>query len=149
MFSMCSELTPCARIPDTRIPQLMQPWVCWGKFWTIASVPFLCLNFLCVLFFTHHLISEQLTILLYYHQSSREAYASGRELVSATAANVLEHQLIQTFAVHQGKFWTKNQVFESSELFPDVPWRRWPVMAVSARKFSQTGQLFHHQCKFS
>ena len=23
---MCSELTPCARIPDTRIPQLMQPW---------------------------------------------------------------------------------------------------------------------------
>ena len=26
MFSMCSELTPCARIPDTRIPQLMQPW---------------------------------------------------------------------------------------------------------------------------
>ena len=25
MFSMCSELTPCARIPDTRIPQLMQP----------------------------------------------------------------------------------------------------------------------------
>ena len=27
MFSMCSELTPCARIPDTRIPQLMQPWL--------------------------------------------------------------------------------------------------------------------------
>ena len=27
MFSMCSELTPRARIPDTRIPQLMQPWV--------------------------------------------------------------------------------------------------------------------------
>ena len=27
MFSMCSELTPRARIPDTRIPQLMQP--CW------------------------------------------------------------------------------------------------------------------------
>ena len=26
MFSMCSELTPCARFPDTRIPQLMQPW---------------------------------------------------------------------------------------------------------------------------
>ena len=26
MFSMCSELTPRARIPDTRIPQLMQPW---------------------------------------------------------------------------------------------------------------------------
>ena len=25
MFSMCSELTPHARIPDTRIPQLMQP----------------------------------------------------------------------------------------------------------------------------
>ena len=23
---MCSELTPRARIPDTRIPQLMQPW---------------------------------------------------------------------------------------------------------------------------
>ena len=23
---MCSELTPCAHIPDTRIPQLMQPW---------------------------------------------------------------------------------------------------------------------------
>ena len=28
MFSMCSELTPCAPIPDTRIPQLMQP--CYG-----------------------------------------------------------------------------------------------------------------------
>ena len=26
MFSMCCELTPLARIPDTRIPQLMQPW---------------------------------------------------------------------------------------------------------------------------
>ena len=26
MFSMCSELTPRARIPDTRLPQLMQPW---------------------------------------------------------------------------------------------------------------------------
>ena len=26
MFSMCSELTPRAPIPDTRIPQLMQPW---------------------------------------------------------------------------------------------------------------------------
>ena len=25
MFSMCPELTPRARIPDTRIPQLMQP----------------------------------------------------------------------------------------------------------------------------
>ena len=25
MFSLCSELTPRARIPDTRIPQLMQP----------------------------------------------------------------------------------------------------------------------------
>ena len=28
MFSMCSELTPRARIPDTRIPQLMQPCLC-------------------------------------------------------------------------------------------------------------------------
>ena len=28
MFSMCSELSPRARIPDTRIPQLMQPWIC-------------------------------------------------------------------------------------------------------------------------
>ena len=27
MFSMCSELTPRAPIPDTRIPQLMQPWL--------------------------------------------------------------------------------------------------------------------------
>ena len=27
MFSTCSELTPRARIPDTRIPQLMQPWM--------------------------------------------------------------------------------------------------------------------------
>ena len=26
MFSMCSELAPRAHIPDTRIPQLMQPW---------------------------------------------------------------------------------------------------------------------------
>ena len=26
MFSMCSELTQRARIPDTRIPQFMQPW---------------------------------------------------------------------------------------------------------------------------
>ena len=26
MFSMCSELAPRARIPDTKIPQLMQPW---------------------------------------------------------------------------------------------------------------------------
>ena len=28
---MCSELTPRARIPDTRMPQFMQPWVgYWG-----------------------------------------------------------------------------------------------------------------------
>ena len=27
MFSMCSELTPRAPVPDNRIPQLMQPWV--------------------------------------------------------------------------------------------------------------------------
>ena len=27
MFSMCSELTLRAHIPDTRIPQLMQPWL--------------------------------------------------------------------------------------------------------------------------
>ena len=27
MFSMCSKLTPRAPIPDTRIPQLMQPWL--------------------------------------------------------------------------------------------------------------------------
>ena len=105
---------------------------------------YLCLNFLCVLFFMHHLISEQLTILLYCHQSSREAYASGRELVSATAVNASERQQIQIFAAHQGKFWTKNQVFESIGLFPDVLWRRWPVMAVWARKFSQTVQCFHH-----
>ena len=26
MFSMCSELTPRAHVPDNRIPQLMQPW---------------------------------------------------------------------------------------------------------------------------
>ena len=26
MFSICSELTPRARVPDTRIPQLLQPW---------------------------------------------------------------------------------------------------------------------------
>ena len=32
MFSMCSSLTPRARIPDTRIPQLMQPWWWCGQF---------------------------------------------------------------------------------------------------------------------
>ena len=30
MFSMCSELTPRAPVPDNRIPQLMQPCVCGG-----------------------------------------------------------------------------------------------------------------------
>ena len=35
MFSMCSKLTPRARIPDTRIPQLMQP--CYSP-WIIAVV---------------------------------------------------------------------------------------------------------------
>ena len=52
MFSTCSELTPRARIPDTRIPQFMQPWL-WllkrstiqpfqdcTKVWMLASVPF-------------------------------------------------------------------------------------------------------------
>ena len=34
MFSMCSELTPRARIPDTRIPQLMQPCsTVFGRLW--------------------------------------------------------------------------------------------------------------------
>ena len=32
MFSMCSELTPRAPIPDTRIPQLMQPWTQFKTF---------------------------------------------------------------------------------------------------------------------
>ena len=34
MFSMCSELTPRAHIPDTTIPQLMQPctWEGWQSF---------------------------------------------------------------------------------------------------------------------
>ena len=39
MFSMCSELTPRAHVPDNRIPQLMQPWlgisnleIFYGKF---------------------------------------------------------------------------------------------------------------------
>ena len=27
MFSMCSELTPRAPVPDNRTPQLMQPWL--------------------------------------------------------------------------------------------------------------------------
>ena len=27
MFSMCSELTPRAPIPDSRIAQFMQPWL--------------------------------------------------------------------------------------------------------------------------
>ena len=33
MFSMCSELTPRARIPDTRIPQFMQPWPAYSEAW--------------------------------------------------------------------------------------------------------------------
>ena len=32
---MCSELTPRARIPDTRIPQLMQPWRLWWSHWLL------------------------------------------------------------------------------------------------------------------
>ena len=31
MFSMCSELTPRAHIPDTRIPQLMQPCLVYAS----------------------------------------------------------------------------------------------------------------------
>ena len=38
MFSMCSELTPRARIPDTRIPQLMQPWKEPGAIITIITI---------------------------------------------------------------------------------------------------------------
>ena len=34
MFSMCSELTPRALIPDTRIPQFMQPWPAVGWLWS-------------------------------------------------------------------------------------------------------------------
>ena len=33
MFSMCSELTPRAHIPDTRIPQLMQPCIVTGVYY--------------------------------------------------------------------------------------------------------------------
>ena len=40
MFSMCSELTPRARIPDTRIPQLMQPW-CYLYYVLLFSVLYL------------------------------------------------------------------------------------------------------------
>ena len=38
MFSMCSELTPRAHIPDTRIPQLMQPWFGHCTVCTICTV---------------------------------------------------------------------------------------------------------------
>ena len=31
MFSMCSELTPRAHVPDNRIPQLMQPWFTYWR----------------------------------------------------------------------------------------------------------------------
>ena len=37
MFSMCSELTPRAPIPDTRIPQLMQPWGQGGEGLAVQS----------------------------------------------------------------------------------------------------------------
>ena len=42
---MCSELTPRARIPDTRIPQLMQPW--WQLRRHLSSIfrPELALSF--------------------------------------------------------------------------------------------------------
>ena len=36
MFSMCFELTPRARILDTRIPQLMQPWA-WVAWSTLSK----------------------------------------------------------------------------------------------------------------
>ena len=39
MFSMCSELTPRAPIPDTRIPQLMQPWAWLGDKHLTKSAP--------------------------------------------------------------------------------------------------------------
>ena len=35
---MCSELTPCARIPDTRIPQFMQPWSAASTVSTLSAV---------------------------------------------------------------------------------------------------------------
>ena len=38
MFSMCSELTPRARIPDTRIPQLMQPCCCFLCIWANPKI---------------------------------------------------------------------------------------------------------------
>ena len=39
MFSMCSELTPRAPIPDTRIPQLMQPCAEYEKYAEYANRP--------------------------------------------------------------------------------------------------------------
>ena len=41
MFSMCSELTPRAPIPDTRIPQLMQP--CLVEYWQFVVMQ--CFHF--------------------------------------------------------------------------------------------------------
>ena len=45
MFSMCSELTPRAHVPDNRIPQLMQPW--WQLRRHLSSIfrPELALSF--------------------------------------------------------------------------------------------------------
>ena len=39
MFSMCSELTPRAPVPDNRTPQLMQP--CWAIFFRVVEFCFL------------------------------------------------------------------------------------------------------------
>ena len=41
---MCSELTPRARIPDSRIPQFMQPWW-WSWCFPHYGVVFVCLVF--------------------------------------------------------------------------------------------------------
>ena len=41
MFSMCSELTPRADVPDNRIPQLMQPCsvlLCFTLFYSVGKL---------------------------------------------------------------------------------------------------------------
>ena len=65
MFSMCSELTPRARIPDTRIPQLMQPWTtdggieCLKPINIFLKITSFCLKISTKLLFFHQIIASE------------------------------------------------------------------------------------------
>ena len=89
MFSMCSELTPRARIPDTRIPQLMRP---------CSTVSFLSMHICSILYFNFFdaVVSFQKQIVSVRHGYSHNYHISCVNWRLVCSGNELKENAIKS-----------------------------------------------------